>query len=704
MRLLTQDLRAGEVRIVPAPTPVASVRGVLIRSLASLVSAGTERMLVDFGRANLLDKARQQPDRVRDVIDKALAEGVVETVDAVRSKLSQPIALGYANAGIVIATGRGVDEVSIGDLVASNGPHADVVDVPATMVAKVPAGVSPEHACFATVAAVGLEGLRLANCTLGERVVVTGLGLIGLITVQLLRAQGCEVIGIDPDGERRLLAEAVGAATSEPGDAAEAAVARFSRDRGVDAVLICASTKSSDPVTAAARMCRQRGRIVLVGVTGLELERSAFYEKELSFQVSCSYGPGRYDSSYEGGTDYPYGLVRWTAGRNMEAVLDLAASGRLDLEALISHRFAFEDAAGAYTALVEDRSALGIVLQYPPGDDPLPEPRFRTQSHSRADQSRPARGAIAVIGAGNYATRTLIPAIAAAGARVEVVAARGGVSAGLAADRAGTRASSDIQGVLDDPAIDTVFIATRHDSHASLAIQALRAGKATYVEKPLALSDHELDDLITAVDEITGAHGPILTVGFNRRFAPITVRMRELLGGTAGPKAVVVTVNAGEISADHWTQDREIGGGRIVGEGCHFIDLARHLVASPIVDVSTRYLGNTVKADTATVSLAFDDGSTAEVHYLANGSPRYAKERVEVFCQGRILVNENFRTLRPYGWPHTRTLRLRKQDKGHTAAVSAFLAAARDGAPPPIPFDDLVEVSRATIAAGPSGA
>lgn len=704
MRLLTQDLRAGELRIVPAPTPIAPVHGVLIRSLASLVSAGTERMLVDFGRANLLDKARQQPDRVRDVIDKAMAEGIVETVDAVRSKLGQPIALGYANAGIVIATARGVTHVSIGDLVASNGPHADVVDVPATMVAKIPDGVAPEHACFATVAAVGLEGMRLANCTLGERVVVTGLGLIGLITVQLLRAQGCDVMGIDPDGERRLLAEAAGAATVEPGEAAEAAVARFSRDKGVDAVLICASTKSSDPVTAAARMCRQRGRIVLVGVTGLELERSAFYEKELSFQVSCSYGPGRYDPSYEGGTDYPFGLVRWTAGRNMEAVLDLAASGRLDLEALISHRFAFEDAAGAYTALVEDRGALGIVLQYPPADETRAVPRFRPQAPTRPHHARPASGAIAVIGAGNYATRILIPAIRAAGARVEVVAARGGVSAGLAADRAGIRASSDIQAVLDDPAIDTVFIATRHDSHASLAIQALRAGKATYVEKPLALSDDELDELIKAVAEIAAADVPILTVGFNRRFAPITVRMRELLGALAAPKAVIIMVNAGKIPADHWTQDRQIGGGRIIGEGCHFIDLARHLVASPIVDVSTRYLGGTVKADTATVSLGFEDGSTAEIQYLANGSSRYPKERVEVFCQGRILVNENFRTLRACGWPRTRTLRLRKQDKGHTAAVAAFLAAARSGGPSPIPIDELVEVSRATIAGGPQGA
>lgn len=684
MRLLTQDLRAGDLRIVAAPTPVAPVRGVLIRSLASLVSAGTERMLMDFGRANLLDKARQQPDRVRDVIDKAMAEGIVETVDTVRSKLAKPITLGYASAGIVIATGSGVDGIAAGDLVASNGPHADVVDVPVTMVAKVPDGVPAEHACFASVAAVGLEGLRLANCTLGERVVVTGLGLIGLLTVQLLRAQGCEVIGIDPNAERRLLAEAAGAATAEPEDAAEAAVGRFTRGRGVDAVLICASTKSSDPVAAAARMCRQRGRIVLVGVTGLELERSAFYEKELSFQVSCSYGPGRYDPSYEGGSDYPFGLVRWTAGRNMEAVLDLAASGRLDLASLISHRFAFDHAELAYATLVEDRNALGIVLQYPHEDDARDERRFSSQASRPAHQHPPADGAIAVIGAGNYATRVLIPAIQAAGTRVEVVAARGGVSAGLAADRAGSRASSDIQAVLEDPAIGVVFIATRHDSHASLAIQALRAGKATYVEKPLALSEDELDELLKTVDELAGSL-PLLTVGFNRRFAPVTARMRELLASIAAPKAVVVTVNAGEIPADHWTQDREIGGGRIIGEGCHFIDLARHLVASPIVDVTTRYLGGTLKNDTATVSLGFNDGSTAEIHYLANGSSRYPKERVEVFCQGRILVNENFRTLRLYGWPRSRRLRLRKQDKGHTAAVAAFLDAARRGLPSPFP-------------------
>jgi predicted dehydrogenase len=693
VRLLTQDLRSGNVRLVEAPAPTKPSQGVLVRTVASLVSSGTERMLADFGRANLIDKARQQPDRVRDVLDKARAEGVMETVDAVRSKLAQPLPLGYANAGIVLAIRRDVVDLAPGDLVATNGPHAEVVDVPATMAARVPDGVPAEHACFASVTAVGLEALRLARCELGERVVVTGLGLVGLLTVQLLRAQGCEVLGVDPDPDRRVRAESLGAQTSEPGEAAEVLAAQSSRGRGVDAVVICASTKSSDPVRSAARMCRIRGRIVLVGVTGLELERSELYDKELSFQVSRSYGPGRHDPSYESGHDYPFGLVRWTAGRNMEAVLDLMGSGGIDVGSLITHRYGFDDASSAYTTLVEDKAALGIVLQYP--EQPAVASSVTTVARGAVGATTSTAGGIAVIGAGNFATRTLLPAIAAAGGTVSVVASPGGVSAGLAADRIGAAASSDVEAVLADPSLGAVFIATRHDSHARLAVEARQHGKAVYVEKPLAVDDEQLDLVIDALS----SPGPVFTVGFNRRFAPITKRMVALLASTSGPKTVAITVNAGSIPAGHWTHDPEVGGGRILGEGCHFIDLARFLVGSPIADVSSRFLGGGATADTATISLGFEDGSVATLNYVATGSPRFPKERVEVFVQGRVLVNDNFKTLRSYGWPGTRTMRLRKQDKGHAASVAAFLAATRGG-PTPIPLNELVEVSRAAIVAG----
>lgn len=704
-RVLTQDLGSGELRLVPAPLPDTPVNGLLVRTLASLVSAGTERMLVDFGRANLLEKARSQPERVRDVIDKARTEGVAETIDAVRSKLAQPIPLGYANAGVVIAARGDVRGFEVGDVVATNGPHAEIVDVPATMAAKVPASVDPTHACFATVASVGLEAIRLARCEIGERFVVTGLGLVGLLTVQLLRAQGCAVLGVDPAADRRKRAESFGAMTAEPA-AAEAEAERFSHGMGVDGVLICASTKSSDPVRAAARMCRQRGRIVLVGVAGLELDRAELYDKELSFQVSRAYGPGRYDPAYESGEDYPFGYVRWTAGRNMQAVVDLIASGSLDLASLVTHRFAFDDAASAYSALVDDRSAVGIVLEYPEPDTPdaaEPANAFRSPTASKVSTAAPSLGAIAVIGAGNFTARTLIPAIEDAGRRVEVIAARGGVSAAISADKIGARATSDVDALFDDESIGSVFIATRHDSHACLAAAAIDAGKAAYVEKPLALTTEQLTLVTDALNRAAGAgRVPVVTVGFNRRFSPITVRMRELLRQVPGPKTVIATVNAGAMPADHWTQDPDVGGGRILGEGCHFIDLARHLVGHPITDVSTVYL-DTATRDSATVTLSFADGSTATIHYLATGSARFPKERIEVFAGGRVLVNDNFKTLHPYGWKGVRAIRLRRQDKGHKAAVAAFLHAAANGGPPPIPIDELLEVSAASIrAADPS--
>lgn len=697
MRFVAQDLSSGATSLIDAPAPVAPPQGIVVRSVASLVSAGTERMLVDFGQANLLQKARQQPDRVRDVVDKARTEGLAQTVDAVRSKLAQPVPLGYANAGVVVEVGARVRGFSVGQLVASNGAHAELVSVPVTLAAPVPQGVDPDQACFAPVVAVGLEGIRLAAPTIGERFAVSGLGLIGLLTVQVLRAQGCSVLGIDPDPSRRQLAEQFGAQTSEPGGSAEGAAGEFSRHRGVDGVLVCASTKSSDPVRSAARMCRARGRIVLVGVTGLELDRSEFYEKEISFQVSCSYGAGRYEAGYEAGNDYPFGHVRWTAGRNLEAALDLMSTGAIDVAPLITHRFAFAEVTAAYRALVEE-SPLGIVLDYPEPDGAPTDPVLHRFTAPAVTYS-PTKGGIAVIGAGNFATRVLVPAIKEAGGQLTVIGGRSGVSAALLADREGVRATSDLESIFDDPSIASVFIATRHDSHADLAERAIRAGKHVYVEKPLALTIEQVEQVVAAIEQVSAQRGtsPILAVGFNRRFAPLTVRMRTLLDEVSQPKAVIITVNAGHIPADHWTHDSVVGGGRIVGEACHFIDLARHLVGHPIEDVRARFLGASPTRDSATISLGFSDGSTAEVHYLANGAKRFPKERVEVFTQGRVLQNENFRKLRAFGWPGQHTVWLRKQDKGQLGSVRAFLSATTETAVPPVPLDELIEVSRAAV-------
>ena len=701
-RVVLQDLSSGRTRVGDVPRPAASASSVLVATQASVVSAGTERMLVDFGRASLLGKARSQPQRVAEVLDKARTDGVSATVHAVRSKLAQPIPLGYSSAGIVVEVGRDVSGVAVGDLVAAAGPHAELASVPVNLTSRMPEGVSAADAAFATIGSIAMQGLRLASPTVGERFVVTGLGLVGLLTVQLLTAQGCAVLGIDPNPERRARAEAYGALTGDSAHDVLAVASEFSRGMGVDGVIVCASTTSSEPIHQAAQMCRQRGRIVLIGVTGLELDRSDFYEKELTFQVSASYGPGRYDPSYEAqGVDYPAGFVRWTAGRNMEAVLGLMASGRLDVASLVTHEYSFDDAPDAYDTLVSDPSALGIVLRYPEPDLTPESPLLRRRIDVSQASQPSGGGRVGVLGTGNFATQVLLPAIVAAGGHVETVVSSGGTSASLAAAKFGARhASSDPADVFEDPSIDTVVIATRHDSHARYVEQALRAGKHVFVEKPLAITQTELDSIRACIEELAAAgQVPLLGVGFNRRFARITVRMAELLATQHGPKALTLTMNAGAIPPEHWTQDLAVGGGRIVGEACHMIDLARFLVGAPITDVRSTVMGGSGPGDTASISLAFEDGSLATVHYFANGSKRYPKERVEVFSGGRVLVNDNFRTMKAYGWPGVRTLRLRAQDKGHQAGMAAFLDAVRRGGAAPIPLDEILEVSEVSLRA-----
>ena len=706
MRQILQNLKSGSTELVDVPAPNVGRGQLLIQTRTSLISAGTERMLVDFGKANFLDKARQQPDKVRMVLDKVRTDGLLPTVDAVRGKLDQPLPMGYSNVGVVRELGAGLEEgpFKAGDRVVSNGKHAELVTVPLNLCAKIPEGVSDEAASFTVLGAIALQGLRLAQPTLGESFVVTGLGLIGLVTVQLLRAQGCRVLGIDMDAAKCELARQFGAETvdlsqgTDPLSAAEA----FSRGRGVDGVLITAATKSSEPVHQAALMCRKRGRIVLVGVTGLELSRADFYEKELSFQVSCSYGPGRYDPAYEEqGHDYPIGYVRWTEQRNFEAILDMLADGRLNVAPLISHRYPLERAADAYRTLSEGKGVLGIVLEYPRGNEDKEGEglRARTVRYAPASAARACpTPPLGFVGAGNYAVRTLIPAFKANQARFFSVASSGGVSGAYAAKKFGfAETTTDTAGLIHNPQVNTVVISTRHDSHARLVCEALKAGKHVFVEKPLCLTLDELREIEAAYSSsATGQPSPLLMVGFNRRFAPHVVRVRELLGGVSGPKAFVMTVNAGAIPAEHWTQDVKAGGGRIIGEACHFIDLLRFLAGHPFTGAEIVAM-DSATADTATIQLTFGDGSIGTVHYFANGSKSFPKERLEVFAQGRILQLDNFRVLRGYDWPGFKTMRLWRQDKGQTACAGAFLDAIRDGKPAPIPFDEIIEVAETTI-------
>ncbi|MEX2476253.1 bi-domain-containing oxidoreductase [Marinobacter sp.] len=709
MKQILQSLKTGETTLADVPAPCVRQGHILVNTSHTLVSAGTERMLVDFGKANWLDKARQQPDKVRMVLDKVRTDGLATTLDAVQSKLDQPLALGYCNVGTVAEVGSGVDGIALGERIVSNGGHAQVVSVPRNLSAKIPDGVTDEQASFTVLAAIGLQGIRLANPTLGECVVVTGLGVIGLLTVQILRAQGCRVLGIDFDPARLDLARKFGAEVVNPGKGEDvlAAAAGFSRGRGVDAVVITASTKSHEPVSQAATMCRKRGRIVLVGVAGLELSRADFYEKELTFQVSCSYGPGRYDPAYEErGEDYPVGFVRWTEQRNFEAVLDLMDSGLLDIDSLISHRFGLEQAEEAYDLLSSGKPSLGILLEYPQQQSVGPRVVTLTEGEESVGDgevvnSPPAAGKATVgfLGSGNYAGRVLIPAFKAAGAEMHTVVSGGGVSSVHYGKKYGFKqASTDAKALMEDASVNTLVIATRHNSHARQVLDGLKAGKHIFCEKPLCLTREEL----TAIEvEATQRPEQLLMIGFNRRFAPHVITVKALLETVVEPKNLVMTVNAGAIPADHWTQDPQVGGGRIVGEACHFIDLLRHVVGAPITGHHSVAVGRhpavEVTEDRATIILTFADGSVGTIHYLANGDKSFSKERLEVFCAGRVLQLDNFRKLRIYGWPNARNNRLWRQDKGQSACANEFVKAVSGGGQSPIPLKEVFEVSRVTL-------
>ncbi len=656
-----------------------------------MVSAGTERMLVEFAKANLLDKASQQPEKVKQVLEKARTDGLYATFDAVRTKLDQPLPLGYCSVGTVVAVGSGVVGFQVGDRVASNGPHAELVAVPQHLCAPIPADVSDEAASFTVLASIGLQGIRLANPTLGETFVVSGLGLIGLLTGQLLAAQGCRVLGIDPDPSKCALAETLGIKAIHLACGADpvAWCLEHTAGIGVDGVLITAATSSSEPVHVAAKVCRQRGRIVLVGVTGLELRRDLFYKKELSFQVSCSYGPGRYDPAYEQqGHDYPIGFVRWTEQRNFQAVLHALATGALQTEPLISHRFAIEQAAEAYELLSSPEPSLGILLRYPETADP--EQRL-IQLPAAVEPVAASQPLLSVIGAGNYASRVLIPAFAKAGARFHSLAASSGIGPVHAGRKFGFRqASTDIPSLLADSSANSVVIATRHDSHAALVQQALAAGKHVFVEKPLCLTGAEL----TAI-EAAHTGQALLMVGFNRRFAPLLLDLQQQVYRLQGPKAFVVTCNAGAIPSDHWTQDPVAGGGRLLGEACHFVDLLRYLAASPIEDLQLlRAADSKPCPDTFSLQLRFTDGSIGTVHYFANGSKAFPKERLEVFADGKVLQLDNYRKLKAWGIPGFSTRRLLSQDKGQEGCCAAFLQAIETGGSPPIPIAEIFEVQR----------
>lgn len=704
MHQIVQNMESGETQILEAPAPSASRGTLLIKTTRSLISAGTERMLVNFGKASMIQKARQQPDKVKQVLGKVQTDGLLTTVEAVRSKLGQPLPLGYCNVGEILEAGSDTGEFTVGDRVVSNGPHADIVRVSKNLCAKIPDNVSDEAASFTVVASIGLQGIRLAQPTLGEAFVVTGAGLIGLLTVQLLRAHGCRVLAIDFDDSKLELARQFGAETCNPATGVDpvAVGMAFSRGRGVDGVIITASTKSNDPVTQAAQMCRKRGRIILVGVTGLELNRADFYEKELSFQVSCSYGPGRYDADYEEkGNDYPFAFVRWTEKRNFEAVLDMMSQGSLVTEPLVTARYEFENAPQAYADLTEDGSGLGLILMY---NSDAASRLVKTVSLSPQTSAKHGEPVIGFIGGGNYAARVLIPAFKKANANLQTIVTSGGLSGTITGQGGGfAEASTDVQQLMTSETVNTIAIATRHDTHAPYVQQAIQNGKHVFVEKPLALT---LEDLATveAAYRKQVEQGPPsqLMVGFNRRFSPHAVKMKQLLDTVTEPKSFIMLMNAGAIPADHWTQDIHSGGGRIIGEACHLIDLMRFFAGYPIVSVSARRMGDApgvaITEDKASITLGFADGSFGTLMYLANGHSSFPKERIEAFAAGRTIELDNFRKLTGNGWKGFSKTSSMRQDKGQEAAVTAFLDSVRTGVPA-IPIEEIFEVARVTIEA-----
>lgn len=704
MKQILQNLKTGITEVAEVPCPQTSGGQLLIRTTRSLISAGTERMLVDFGKANLIDKARQQPDKVKMVLEKVKTDGLLPTIEAVHSKLDQPLPLGYCNVGVILESG--VEGFESGARVVSNGNHAEVVRVPKNLCAQIPDEVDDESAAFTVLAAIGLQGIRLISPTLGETVVVSGLGLIGLMTVQMLRANGCRVLGIDFNSARCEMARQFGAETVDisKGEDPISIANAFSRGRGVDAVIVAAATQSDEVMHQAAEMCRKRARIVLVGVVGLNLRRDDFFKKEITFQVSASYGPGRYDSNYEDkGQDYPVGFVRWTEQRNFEAVLDMMSTGALDVKPLISHRFSIEDAVEAY-GLLGESSVLGILLEYPQQQETFLRRSVVTLSESDTSSYTPTDPVVGFIGAGNYASRTLIPAFKEGGAKLDTLVTSGGISGVHHGKKAGfVTAATELDALWNNDAINTVAIVTRHDAHASQVLSAIVAGKHVFVEKPLALKLDEIDAIDAAFQGVNqGRNEPLrLMVGFNRRFAPHVVKMKSLLVSKREPKVIIMTINAGAIPKEHWTQDPEAGGGRIVGEGCHFIDLMRFLVGHAIIDYQATMMGNVagveIRDDKVSINLSFADGSFGSIHYLANGGKAFPKERVEVFCGDAVLQMNNYRELKGYGWPGFNKMKLFKQDKGQKACAKAFVDSILSGLPCPIPYSEVMESSRVSI-------
>lgn len=700
MKQVLQNVKTGEVSVTDVPVPATRPGFVLVRTAASLISAGTERLTVEAAQKSLVSRAVAQPALVKQLIQKARTEGVANTVDAVRAKLASGIALGYSAAGTVLEVGGGVANFRVGDRVACAGvgyaSHAEVLSVPKNLCVRLPQQISFDSAAFGTVGAIALQGIRLAEPTLGESIVVIGLGLIGQLTVQLLRANGCHVFGIELDEKKVELAKSSGADDGCAPEEAKRRVLDWSRGRGADAVLITAATSSNEPVQLAGEISRQKGRVIVVGAVGLNVPRSTFYDRELTFRISKSYGPGRYDPEYEErGHDYPVGYVRWTEGRNLEAFLELIAAGSVSVERLITHRFDLEHTEQAYGLITGETNEpyIGVLLKYDT------ERQLETRVPIAAKKSSPASGVrIGMIGAGGYGKGVLLPLFKSSGAELRSIATASGVSAREAAARFGfSSCVSSADEVLADEAANLIVVATRHGTHAELAERALQRGRHVFVEKPLALNDEQLNRVLTAASDSSGQ----LMVGFNRRFSPPALAAKDFFANRQTPLSINYRVNAGRVPPGHWGQDEAEGGGRIIGEVCHFIDFAHFITGSLTTRVFAEAIAsdnaNVTGADSVFITLRMADGSNASIAYLAEGDGAMPKERIEIFGGGRSFLIDDFKSTTEYANGQEKTTRLRAQDKGQPNEIREVFAMVREGRPAPIALEDLAATTRATF-------
>lgn len=690
MKQIIQDLKSGDTILFDLPSPKVKAGHVLIKTSNSLVSLGTERMLVDFGKSNYIQKARQQPDKVKQVINKIKTDGLKPTVDAVFRKLNEPLPLGYCNAGIVLGVGKGVDGFQIGDRVASNGCHAEVVNIPHNLVVKIPEKVSMEDASFTVIGSIGLQGIRLLNPTFGETIVVFGLGLIGLITAQLLKANGCNVIGIDFDKQKLDLASGWGIDTIDGSlDNNIEKVLSKTNNIGCDGVIITASAKTNSIISESAQMCRKRGRVILVGVVGLSLNRSEFYEKEISFQVSCSYGPGRYDNNYEEkGMDYPVGFVRWTEKRNFEAFLNALEKKQINVKPLISERIQLEDYNKIYNNLSR-KDIIASILVYE-NSNRYNEDVVQLVETLEGDKNN----VVGIIGSGNFTSAMVLPALKKNKIPVKTIVSSKGLSGTLLARKYNIKYSStDFNHALKDDEIKSVIITTRHNSHASQVISSLKCGKNVFVEKPLALSLNEIDQ----IKDLSLQQKKSVTVGFNRRFSPFSIKAKQALGDNPGVVSININVNSGYLEKNHWTQDIEVGGGRIVGEACHFIDLISFFTSSKVKSVLMNAAGiNPLKnTDNATIVLKMENGSIGTINYFSNGNKSYPKEKIEIFQEGKNILIENFKSVKFFGY--NRKNKKGIQDKGHMNQFNLWNLSVQNGGESIIPLDEIVNVSKSAI-------